>query len=194
LKGGVALTCNYSFTQKGKEKLKEPIVSNFLKDEDNYQKFLAFIESPNHETKNALDFAFKSYYKRVKVIAYIDKLIHYFSMDLDKKRNKYHADHQLILDKPIGENGSMTIKDNLTTNYSPVLNACRFHLEELLEDLNLYEAWQTLSDKQKKILTLKYQYNLRDVDIANILSETKQVVSYNHNRAIQILRRSVKDN
>lgn len=76
---------SYLFTTQEQEKLKEPIVSNFLKDEDNHQLFMAFIESPTHETKDALDSAFKSYYKRVKVITYIDKLIHYYSMDLDKK-------------------------------------------------------------------------------------------------------------
>lgn len=185
---------SYLFTNQEKEKLKEPIVSNFLKDNDNYQKFKAFIESPNHETKNALDSAFKSYYKKIKVITYIDKLIHYFSMDLDKKRNKHHVNHQLILDKPIGENGSMTMKDNITTNQSSILNTCRFPLEELLEDLHLYEAWQSLSDKQKEILTLKYQYDLKDVEVANIVSVSKQVISYNHNKALKILRRSVKNN
>lgn|GEM_PF-2683371 len=185
---------SYSFTTQEKERLKEPIVSNFLKDDENYQKFTAFIESPIHETKNALDSAFKTYYKWVKVIAYIDKLIHYYSMDLDKKRNKHHANHQLILDKPIGDNGSMTMKNNLASNQHPVLHSCQFPLEELLENLNLYKAWKTLSDKQKKILTLKYQYSLKDVELADILSETKQVISYNHNKAIKILRHSLKDN
>lgn len=85
------------------------------------------------------------------------------------------------------------MKDNVESQQHAVLYSCRFPLEELLEDLNLYKAWSTLSDKQKKVLTLKYQYNLKDVEIANILSETKQVISYNHNKAINILRRSVKD-
>ncbi|WP_405096980.1 hypothetical protein [Oceanobacillus sp. FSL H7-0719] len=185
---------SYSFTIQEKEKLKEPIVSNFLKEEANHQKLKAFIESPNQETKHALDSAFRIYYKRVKVIAYIDKLIHYYSMDLDKRNNKHYANHQLILDKPIGEDGNTTLIDIIASEQHPALHPYRFSLEELLEDLNLYKAWNTLSDKQKEVLTLKYQYNLKDVDIAEVLSESKQVISYNHNKAIIILRRSVKDN
>ena len=77
---------SYSFTIQERKKLKDPIVSNFLKDDDNRQKFSSFIDSPNDETKKELDSAFRSYYKRVKVIAYLDKLIHFYSIDLDKKR------------------------------------------------------------------------------------------------------------
>lgn len=185
---------SYFFTKQEKTKLKEPIVLNFLKDEDNQRKFTAFMESQNHEARQALDSAFKAYYKRVKVIAYIDKLIHFYSMDLDKRNNKYHASQQLILDKPIGDDGSATLMDSLASEQQSLLSSCGFPLEELLEDLNLYKAWQTLSDKQKKVLTLKYQYNLKDIEIAEMLSETKQVISYNHNRALSILRRAAKEN
>lgn len=190
VRGGINLETSYSFTLKEKAKLKEPIVENFLKIEANYQLFSAFIESPSPEIKNALDSAFKAYYKRVKVIAYIDKLIHYYSMDLDKKINKYNAKQQLILDKPISESGTM--KDIVPSNQQPILYSFQLPLEELLEDLNLYKAWNSLSDKQKKVLTLKYQYNFKDIEIADILSETKQVISYNHNKAIKVLRQSVK--
>lgn len=185
---------SYLFNTKEKEKLNEPIVTNFLKEDDNSEKFKAFIESPSHESKNALDSAFKSYYKRVKIIAYINKLIHYYSVDLDKKINKYHANQQLILDKPISESGNTTMKDTVPFHQHPILYPSQLPLEELLEDLNLYKAWNSLSDKQKKVLTLKYQYNLKDIEIAETLSETKQVISYNHNKAIKILRRSIKDN
>lgn len=187
------MSYSYLFTKKEQKKLKEPIVSNFLKEEENHQKFMAFIESPNYKTKHALDSAFKSYYKRIKVIAYVDKLIHYYSMDLDKKNNKYYANQPLILDKPISDDSNMTMKDNIASEQQTDLHSCRFHLEDLLEDLNLYKAWSTLSDKQKKVLTLKYQYNLKNVEIADMLSESKQVISYNHKKAIDILRRSVKD-
>ncbi|MBD1221521.1 sigma-70 family RNA polymerase sigma factor [Virgibacillus halodenitrificans] len=186
------MTHSYSFTDNEREKLKDPIVSNFLSDESNHKKLLAFIEAPNQKTKNALDDAFKSYYKRIKIITYIDRLIHFYSIDLDKKKNKYDRNHMLVLDKPIGEDSDMTWKDNITTNQPPILNSCRFSLEELLEDLHIYKAWATLSVKQKKILTLKYQYNLRDVEIADILSDTKQVVSYNHHKALKILKRAAK--
>lgn len=186
---------SYSFTTQEREKLKEPIVLNFLKVEANYQKFSAFIESPSPEIKNELDSAFKAYYKRAKVIAYIDKLIHYYSIDLDKRINKYRATQQLILDNPISENesGNTTMKDTLPSYEQPMLDSSQLPLEELFEDLNLYKAWNSLSDKQKRVLTLKYQYNLKDVEIADIICETKQVISYNHNKAIKVLRQSVKD-
>lgn len=184
---------NHLLTKKEREKLKDPLISNFLNEEENYKKFLEFIESPSFEAKVVLDSAFKEYYKKVKVISYIDKLIHFFSIDLDKKKNRYQANHRLILDKPIRENDSMTMKDSLATTQPSVLNSCGFPLEELLEDLHLYKAWNSLSLKQRKIITLKYQYNLKDVDIADILSDTKQVISYNHKKAIKILRSSVQN-
>lgn len=187
------LHSNYLFSDQERENLEDPLVANFLNDESNYEKFLAFIESPNPETKTTLDSAFKSYYKNVKVTSYINKLIHFFSIDLDKKKNKYNANNMLILDRPIGEDGNITLKENLPSRLPTELNSMRLPLEELLENLELYEAWTTLSLKQKKILRLKYQYNLKDVEIAATLSETKQVISYNHKKAIQILRDALKD-
>ena len=181
-------------TKIKREKLKDPLISNFLKEEENHKKYLEFIEFPSYETKNALDSSFKEYYKKVKVISYIDKLIHFFSIDLDKKKNRYQANHMLILDKPVRENDSMTMKDSLAATQPSVLNSCEFPLEELFEDLHLYKDWNSLPLKQRKIITLKYQYNLKDVDIADILSETKQVISYNHKKAIKTLRSAVHNN
>lgn len=189
----MGLHSNYSFSNEEKEKLRDPLVSNFLSEESNHKKFLDFIESPSHETKEALDSAFKAYYKEVKVISYINKLIYFYSIDLDKRKNKYNANNMLILDKPLGDDGSLTMKDNLPSHLPIELNSMRFPLEELLENLDLYQAYNSLSLKQKKILRLKYQYDMQDVEIAASLSETKQVISYNHKKAIEILRRAVKN-
>ena len=65
--------------------MEQPIVRSFLQSKYNYNLFEEAITNPTPENKQILDQTFKSHFKKIKVIDYVSKLIHYYSIDLQKK-------------------------------------------------------------------------------------------------------------
>ncbi len=69
----------------------DPVIHFFLQDQKNRDLLSSFLAKPCPKNKVRLDNAFKVHYKKAKVISYINKLIHFFSIDFDKKVNRYYS-------------------------------------------------------------------------------------------------------
>ncbi len=176
------------------EKLENPIMRNFLGDSDNYELFLNTMEKPTNDNKQLLDKAFKSYFKKVKIISYISNLIYFYSIGFDKKVSINNERNILNLDKPItneGENHTTILdlmSDDLTDITYMQFEKKQTHLKEHITDELLYEGLSLLSKKQLEILNLYYVHQYNNKQISRILSVSEQTISYNHKKALKIIK------
>lgn len=179
------------FSDKHVAKLKEPLIQNFLCDDYHYQLFQNYVEDPKPENQEKLDHAFKEYYKRIKTIAYLNKLIYFFTIDYDKKVSTHTHRNLLSLDAPLYRSkDSTTAKENIKGDRLEYFDLPpNIPLPERIANIGLYNKWHKgLTDKQRKILSLKYECNFSNEYVAHYLNESKQTVSYNHKKAIEELR------
>ncbi|WP_230876649.1 sigma-70 family RNA polymerase sigma factor [Bacillus sp. SRB1LM] len=176
------------------EKLENPIMRNFLGDSDNYELFLNAMEKPTNDNKQLLDKAFKSYFKKVKIISYISNLIYFYSIGFDKKVSINNERNILNLDKPItnqGENHTTILdlmSDDLTDITYMQFEKKQMHLKEHITDELLYKGLSLLSKKQLEILNLYYVHQYNNKQISRILSVSEQTISYNHKKALKTLK------
>lgn len=178
------------------QKKMDPVIHLFLEDQKNRELLSTFLAEPCPENKNRLDNAFKVHYKKAKVISYINKLIHFFSIDFDKKVNRYHR-RNIFLSSLVKDesNGQELLPKGLELQkdiYESVLN--NQGLLQTISSEELLNAIKTLSNKQLLILDLKYSRNLNNKEIAHILNESPQTISYNLRTAIKRLRTKLLNN
>lgn len=173
--------------------MNQPIIQNFLKIEENNILFKKVLEEPNdEESKNALDIAFQKYYKTVRILGYISKLIHFYSIDFDKKlnnyKNKIHSDlnsekdNQQSLDNYFPSTKDLTFSDFL--KYESLL--------EQIENESLYKNIVSLKPTQQRILELIYRCGLNNKEVAKVLRKSEQTVSYNHRTALKKLKNNLE--
>ncbi|MGE7840579.1 sigma-70 family RNA polymerase sigma factor [Lysinibacillus sp. NPDC093712] len=174
----------------------DPVILFFLQDQKNRDLLSSFLAEPCLENKVRLDNAFKVHYKKAKVISYINKLIHYYSIDFDKKVNRYYRRNIFLSSFVKDENNAqefpskqLELQKDL---YDTVLN--NQGLLQSISSEELLHAIKTLSSKQLLILDLKYSQNLSNKEIAHILNESPQTISYNLRTAIKKLRAKLFNN
>lgn len=185
------------FYEKYQDKLNQPIVESFLREDENYVLFKNAIIDPTEKNKQRLDLVFKQHYKKVKMISYISKLIYFYSIDFDKKISLNKQRQLLNLDTPIStEENNITSKLDVLASSKEDLTYLEF--ENIQEDIQehisnevLFASLNFLSDKQLKILKLLYIINYNNKEVAELLGESEQTVSYNHKKAIEKLRQSM---
>jgi RNA polymerase sigma factor (sigma-70 family) len=181
------------FENKYERYLNEPIIKDFLKIPEHRSLLIEIINTENVDKRILLDQKFKVFYKRARIVKYIDSLIHFYSIDFDKKIRKVKNRFPLILDTQ--ENGSSDVTSLLEVIPSSipepldiVTNEKAASLKEIVENENLYSALEKLTDKQLSVLELIYVKNLSNKEVANFFNESPQNISKVHKQTIKKLR------
>src|SRR5699024_10518915 len=89
------------FFVKRKRALKNPLILNFLNNSENYYLVKKAILYPTKHNKEIVENAFKNHYENVVKIKYITNLIHFYSIDYDKRIRKQKEHFKLILDQEL---------------------------------------------------------------------------------------------
>ncbi len=197
--GGIFME-KLNIVKKCKSQMNQPIIKNFLKDENNYALFNKALQEPS-DTENIekLDVAFQKYYKSIKILGYISKLIYFYSIDFDKRKNNYKNKEVFIKDKDSSfdknfddqslQDVYFSSKKDLTfegfQNYQSFLDQ--------IEDEKLYQNIKSLKPMQLRIIELIYVQGLSNKEVAAVLSESEQTVSYNHRAALKKLKNNLKE-
>ncbi|KAB2372789.1 MULTISPECIES: sigma-70 family RNA polymerase sigma factor [Bacillus] len=184
------------FTQKYQEAFKQPIIQKFLKDSNNYKVFLDYLQHP--ESKHhieELDKSFKIFYKKSKLGKYLDNLIHFYSIDYDKRRRKIHSRFLLTLNGS-GEDdsdGKFIEKSDkyIMAEEKSILElmiSSSSGLKSHIEDESLYKAFLKLTPKQQHILELIYVKGLSNIEVSEYYNDSPQNISAIHKRALKKLK------
>lgn len=181
----------HDFFKKNEENINNPIVKSFISDDENRKLLEKAIVNPTTDNKNRVDVAFSEHYTRVKKIKYVSSLIHFFSIDYDKKKRTQRRRNLLILDKGLSNENEVTRKE-LIEDDTQHTNTSFNSLEEQVENEHLENALKKLTRKQVEILEMMYLKNLTCKEISEIIQTTPQNVSNQHRKALRRLNYLIK--
>lgn len=175
------------FFSRNKGNIKNPLIKNFLSDNKNLQLLLKAITNPTRENKEMVDSAFQSHYAKVKKIKYISNLIHFFSIDFDKRKRKHSERTLLVLDKSVSDDVATTQKELIEDENQDIVNTIGTSLLDHIEDEKLAKALNCLTQKQLQILEMIYLKSISVKEIAILLQSTPQNISNHHRRSLKKL-------
>lgn len=161
-----------------KEKIKNPLLRNFLKQQDNLKVYEAYLERNSAELKEILNQRFKKFYYKIRIISYFSKLIDFESINFDKKNRERNQKFNLILDKP-SESGDTLVEQ---------IEDQTIRENNKIEDIIPLTALKSLTNRQKLVLELWFYANLNDTEIGNLLGVSQQSISKTKQTALQKLR------
>ncbi|ELK23092.1 MULTISPECIES: sigma-70 family RNA polymerase sigma factor [Anoxybacillus] len=176
--------------------LENPIIKEFLKDSDHREVFYKTLEDPSVNNVQMLDEKFKKFYRYNRIIRYLMGFIRRYPIDYDKKVKLRSSRYQLIIDKPIN-NGR---DDSRVSMREMIVDKRELPLDFLLtkeyerqgifyiKNEVLSNALQSLNPNQRKILYLYYERGFNNKEIARILGQTEQNISYWHKKTLKQLR------
>ncbi|GGE70710.1 sigma-70 family RNA polymerase sigma factor [Priestia taiwanensis] len=179
-----------AFYEKYKTKLNEPIMIRFLQVAENRQLVDNYILSPTPHNKEQLDEAFTEHFRNAKMYSYISKLIKFYTIDFDKRLNKQRkqvmyegTDEGISLDK---------LHTNIEDSTFREVSELSYFLEEHIENEDVYRALKQLNELQMNILNLIYVHQLSNKEVAKLLGESEQKISYNHKSALQKVKKMIE--
>ncbi|MEI3607256.1 sigma-70 family RNA polymerase sigma factor [Pseudogracilibacillus sp. SE30717A] len=182
------------FHIENRSQLQNDVIQSFLKQEKNEQLLAKVLVNPSPTNIEKLDKEFKEYYLKLKIIKYISSLIHFYTIDFDKKNNQRNRRFMLMLDAPKYESDDSSTnlidvqpsKYTTETDYFDSVQS----FQETIESSKLYNAYQKLTSKQKKVLDLIYIHGYNTNEIARLYKETPQNISNIHKRALKKIKES----
>ena len=118
-----------------------------------------------------------------KFVSYISSLLHFNSINFDKKIRKYNERYPLIMED-VEESQFGYVEGNAI---ELDLNG----LESQISDPALHKLFLKLSSREKEILNLTYVENKKDAEIAEKLRISQQSISKTRKNALNKLRISL---
>jgi RNA polymerase sigma factor (sigma-70 family) len=182
-----------AFLENYKEELENPVIKNFLKQEENYNLLVQAISCPNNENKERLNVEFQEYYAVIRLTHYISMMIHHYARDYYLRLKKNSNFHQLILDKPSkeGDSSAATLVELLGKDNGEVMDILLGNSKSLLEvitDQKLFKLFKELSERQQLILNLFFIYQMNLTEISKVLGISQQAVSKTFNKTLEKLK------
>lgn len=181
------------YQEKHHKLLSNPVMKDFLKEEEHLRQFVQAICFPTNENKDRLNELFKQFYSEIRLIKYFSTILRNNSINYDKKQRKNKDRYPLILDQPVsyGDDDHMTLASLIPSENTAIvymLTENSSHLEEYIDHPQLYRALKQLTPNQKKIIELAYVQELKDTEIAKLLGVSQQSISKTHKKALNRIR------
>ncbi|MCF3942931.1 sigma-70 family RNA polymerase sigma factor [Oceanobacillus alkalisoli] len=173
------------------------LVQSFLLKKENFFLLNQSIRHPTPKTNQALDQAFQDHFAEIRLISQLSNELRRHAIRYDKKVNMYRGNQLLILDQPIHDEtkNNISFKDVITDKHAiPVDEAVLANNQDLLcyiENPTLFQAFASLTSRQKQILNQAYLCNMSDTEIAAKEGVSQQSISKTRNRALKELKRQL---
>jgi len=170
------------YMSKHQSFISNPLIKSFLQNSQNLCNLERAVTSPTKENLDEVDRDFKKFYLKIRLTAYITKIINNYSVNYDKKIRTREERYPLIM----GENFYLTVPAPNEISEMQIINFL-----DTIEDPCLYKAIRKLTPKQLLIIELAYIHGLADRQIAVILLITRQAVTKARNKALENMRVAV---
>ncbi|GGJ77097.1 sigma-70 family RNA polymerase sigma factor [Virgibacillus salexigens] len=131
-----------------------------------------------------VDSTFQSHYMKVKKIKYISNLIHFFSIDFDKRIRKDQYRNLLVLDKSLSNDLTTSPRDLIIDEHNYNITFGNSLLDHI-ENERLVKALKQLTYKQFRVLEMIYLENYSLKEVADLLQLTPQNISKHHRTALE---------
>lgn len=170
-----------------RDTIKRPIINGFLSEGNNMSLLEKSILEPTFENKKKVEESFQSYYKKIREIKYISRLIHFFSKDFDKRVRKHNTRNVLVLDADVPNGYEISFKNHIIDEDATIDTPRNSSFLEKIESDELLFALGQLNEKQRMILEMKYYDELTLKQIAKIFNTSSQNISHHHRQALKKL-------
>lgn len=150
---------------------------SFLNDPENKRIYEKVIESNREDLLIDLNRRFKEFFLEVRLIKYISTIIHNSVIELDiqaRKKAQFLDPYDSALHDKLSTQEALGDK------------------KVLFDDEVISKAFQSLTNNEKKVITLTYLKELKESEIAKQLNITQQAVSKTKCRALKKLRETMQ--
>jgi len=168
------------------------LLQDFLTDEKINNFYINYLERPSTYKKEMLEKLFQIHVRKMQLLSYFSKVLHFESQKYDKKIRHMNSVNQLILDKNVNDGEGMVL--DLVEGEQPfdelefLTPVSSYDLEFVFEDKHLYEIVSNLSPKQKNVLHLLFVDGLTEIEAAQRLDVTKQSINKTKNQALKKIK------
>ncbi|MFJ7648991.1 sigma-70 family RNA polymerase sigma factor [Lysinibacillus sp. NPDC097279] len=184
------------FEGENQQLLNNELVISFLKIPTNKEKYMDTILNPTMENMKELDMLFKHFYFKIRFISHISSTLKFNSINFDKKLRLIQSRFSLTLDATINANEGQETFLDLVADEQAEGHFSEVNLKDNLDDYVispiLYDALNSLTKKQKEIISLAYAEGLSDTEIGRRLNKTQQAVSKTHKKALENMMMYIK--
>lgn len=153
------------------------VFRSFLNDPENKRIYEKVIESNREDLLIDLNRRFKEFFLEVRLIKYISTIIHNSVIELDiqaRKKAQFLDPYDSALHDKLSTQEALGDK------------------KVLFDDEVISKAFQSLTNNEKKVITLTYLKELKESEIAKQLNITQQAVSKTKCRALKKLRETIQ--
>ncbi|GAA0853987.1 sigma-70 family RNA polymerase sigma factor [Paenibacillus glucanolyticus] len=161
----------------------QPILLEFLKNQIHMELLINYLHEPTYTNKKNVDEAFKKYFLELRFTAYMSSLIHFTSIDFDKKRRKEKKRSILF---PENDPNSPFPYIGTEDQYMEESQVSSF--ESIISSLPLHKAILKLTETEKKVLLDAYVFNKSDTEIAKNKGVSQQAISKTRTKALNKLK------
>lgn len=162
------------------------LLDAFLAQEDNQQLYQRVFNSPEDRQRNdELDSRFQEFWDEVRFTKFLSSLIRFTAIELAVRNQKTSNacqptdEVERVIDSLVSDSDKSEWEDN-------------FEWKDVLADKRIWDAVQTLTEKEQEVLTLLYLRNLKEAKAASLLGVSQQTVSKTKKRALLKLRKQLE--
>ncbi len=185
------------FEGENQQLINNELVISFLKIPTNKEKYMDTIINPTTENMKELDMLFKHFYFKIRFISHISSTLKFNSINFDKKLRLIQSRFSLTLDAKINANEGQETFLDLIADEQAEGHFSEVNLKDNLDDYVispiLYDALNSLTKKQKEIISLAYAEGLSDTEIGRRLNKSQQAVSKTHKKALENMMMYIKN-
>ncbi len=185
------------FEGENHQLINNELVISFLKIPTNKEKYMDTIINPTTENMKELDMLFKHFYFKIRFISHISSTLKFNSINFDKKLRLIQSRFSLTLDAKINANEGQETFLDLIADEQAEGHFSEVNLKDNLDDYVispiLYDALNSLTKKQKEIISLAYAEGLSDTEIGRRLNKSQQAVSKTHKKALENMMMYIKN-
>lgn len=176
---------------KIKNNTHNPLIKEFVESHHGKKLIKDYLENPSYKTKNKLNDGFKSHYLKIRALSYFGNFLSFEAKSFDKRRRKNSERYIVILDAPVGEEGT-TMKENIQDITQNNSEAKFKNWEDQIENEDIKKNIGDLTYRQKEIIGLSFFEDMKDKEIAKKLKISPQSVSKTKLAALKKFGRGVK--
>jgi len=185
------------FEGENQQLINNELVISFLKIPTNKEKYMDTIINPTTENMKESDMLFKHFYFKIRFISHISSTLKFNSINFDKKLRLIQSRFSLTLDAKINANEGQETFLDLIADEQAEGHFSEVNLKDNLDDYVispiLYDALNSLTKKQKEIISLAYAEGLSDTEIGRRLNKSQQAVSKTHKKALENMMMYIKN-
>ncbi|GED55191.1 hypothetical protein BBO01nite_44320 [Brevibacillus borstelensis] len=153
------------------------VIRSFFSDPENKRIYEKVIESNREDLLEELNKRFREFFLEVRLIKFISTIIHNTVIELDiqaRKKAQFLDPYDSALHDKLSTQEALGDK------------------KVLFDDEVISKAFQSLTNNEKKVITLAFVKELKESEIAKRLNVTQQAVSKTKHRALKKLRETIR--